>query len=272
MAKIVQLNCHLFWGTVPAFFKRDLLYRDKERCTEICDWVAGTGATVALLSEVWSTAAKDTIQHRLSTMGYAYFYRAPHNPAGCAESSKLGPEFLVASKIPIVDTCVKFFSRLKSWDAYSQKLVLGVHFANLFVCFTHFDSTDAACRTSNLNDTKAFIAANSRGKPVVLAGDFNIPELNMDYSTRHQEYAELVTSLQPFGLRDSYRLHNPSIVDMPGWTADYTQNPLVNRWSPGNCMKMHIDYFFCSNSINTASCEVVPINISDHYPVVLTIN
>jgi endonuclease/exonuclease/phosphatase family metal-dependent hydrolase len=282
--KIVHLNCRIFAGTGIAFFKRDLIYRDDERIEQICAWVAAQNASVVILSELWSESAKDTIEHNLSALPsldgggvgaprYPFFLRAPANPCcmPICEAVKVGPEFLIASKMEMHDIEFTRFTDLASWDAMSRKGVLSFCILGSFICATHFDATNAECKVSNLLQTIQHVRAYSRGRPTIVVGDLNVCEIG-DPGELNGEYLVLRNAMNEEGFIDVYRAFYPSFISMPGLTLDAINNSVARHCCNATA---RLDYFWTRGfapALGATHCEVALVELSDHYPIVLTLD
>lgn len=284
MSKIAHLNCHLFAKTVPAFFKRDLLLQDRARLTRICEWARSCGADIVILSEVWSDAIKSRIEDALKP-DFAHFLRFDA-PKGL----KLGPEFLVASKIPMHDARWIAFDDLASWDRFSTRLACGFHAGGTFLCASHFDSTSAEDRTQNLRETLDFVHRESRGRPAIITGDLNIAELRTNrydgapFQPRElsDEYIAMRDMMaQRGGFTDAW--HTMSLRDTrpeallqeeppAGLTFDTSANWVAHHFYPSPSEpRVRIDYFWTRGNVVRAM-DVPRFTLSDHFPIVLTVD
>ena len=78
-------------------------------------------------------------------------------PSHTSPCWKVGPEFLILSKEPIINKHHENLRDLIGWDAFSEKKICGFNIRNTFICCSHFDSTNEECKKKNIQQTRDFI-------------------------------------------------------------------------------------------------------------------
>ena len=285
MPKIIHLNCHLFAWTYPVVFDHKLLCNDEARISAICVWMKEQNADIIILSEVWSNRAKDRIEEELRGT-FAHFLRFTYAQgccagcASCAPCLKLGPEFLIASRAEIHDEQSIPIYCLSGWDRFSKRIIGGFHTQGTFICVSHFDSTSASNRRDNLQKMMRFVHDYSRDRPTVIAGDLNMPELQVDprsgapydLAVIDPEYDTLVAAMHQYGFSDCYRSLLPNIIANRGLTFDNDTNNIARILYPSTTEpRLRIDYFWSRGNV-PLSVDVPHVELSDHYPIVMTLD
>lgn len=262
---IFSLNTHLFFQSFLGFFYKKILYQDEPRYQRICQYIRSTSPTIVFLSEVWAKSIKTRFVEDLRNI-YPYSWI----PVG--KTIKLGPEFVILSKIPITNPVFENFNDLSSWDWFSEKRVCGFTSGNTFYCCTHLDTSTEQIY-SNLEQVIGFIRRHGEGKSVLLAGDFNLAELlHHGQPQQDPEYIHAVSRLQTVNLIDAQRVIYPSAVQQPLYTVDGAGNATLRRFSSDdNTSLRRIDFFFSRGIIPTQT-SVIPSDMSDHYGTTITIH
>lgn len=268
MPKVVHINCHMFYGTFVGGVYTKLLYRDAERCREICRYLLQGSFDVIILSEVWSDLMKRMFVDLLSKQfQYHWFSR---KTSGCLT---LGPEFLILTHEPYsVESGWHLvrLSDLSGWDKWSEKQVAGVKIGTTLVCCSHFDSSDQTCKARNVEQAVGFVTRYGldASMPVIFAGDLNIQELNnVGSPDLCGEYVNLRDRFASVHLQDAHRVLYPDPVAMPFVTQDKDENQVFKHFDPAGTGKARIDYIF-SRGLNVLQAGVdVKNELSDHYPV-----
>jgi endonuclease/exonuclease/phosphatase family metal-dependent hydrolase len=285
--KILSYNTHLFYKTIVPD-----QYQEETRINSLISKLEASDYDIVGLCEVWADTIKDTIINRLKIK----FPNAYYHPN--TDSGKLGSGLLLLSKYFISYPNFTPFKELTSWDAYSHK---GVLYAKLqvplpdstykgyHVLITHAnsggDEEGVAARSENFETIWNVIRALPYdNNPVILMGDFNI--IAEDTLGRMQfEYRKITNSLSLFNLKDMYRSIHPEILKERGYTADAFKNKLLKVFQPNATCQSRIDYIYATNiNSNNCTCEVPKdflykdcssselMDLSDHYPISLTIN
>lgn len=247
--KVLFLNAHLFKGTAMARVYGAITHRDEQRADAIAERISESGASVAMLAEVWGASSRDRIV-RGAAPTHPHVW-APPPPAKRAPL-RLGTGLLFLSTAPIEKTAVTHFRDLNSWDAWSQKGVASARVGGVAYVATHLDAEGAArdreCRASNMRQVVAHIAEHVGGNdaPCVFAGDMNTHDACDEFPPMQAAFASL-------GMRDAFRTLHPAD---PGVTMDHALNGLAALWSgPKDTSRTRLDYFFV-RGVTPIECSV----------------
>lgn len=260
--KVLHLNCHLFKGTFVAGVYQKLQFDDDRRAVAIVDYVRYADPDVVILSEVWSSSFKEKMARSLRGYGWNFTW-IPTSP-GC--SVKVGPEFILASKIPFSSKGFWLpLNDLTGFDKMSLKGVAGIRISATFVCFSHYESADGTFKRRNADQTVQFIRDHSAGFPVIFCGDLNIQEIGvMGFSP---EYNDLKDKMAVIGLIDSFRTTHPNPTTDPGATLDKDHNNVFRHFDTTGTGAYRIDHMFSRGLEILASGVDIQNDLADHYPI-----
>ncbi|WP_299637406.1 endonuclease/exonuclease/phosphatase family protein [uncultured Ruegeria sp.] len=253
--RITSYNTHLFAGTAAQILPK-LVYRDKERFTEIADRINKSKADVVGLCEVWAdTWKRNFIDQTQDAYPFAVYTETSW--------TTMGDGLLILSKHPLFDPGFRRFKNLKGDDAKSAKGVLwasvyldDAHQFRVFMSHTQSGRDETKARMSNLKEVKSEIDTRHKGTPAIVMGDLNV------YASEHADLMKTLSGFSDGGVVD----------DVP--TYDPTKNNLIDKFSKSKQPK-RFDYILTTNgSLKPKSVQVIDswklpdgLDCSDHFPL-----
>lgn len=146
-----------------------------------------------------------------------------------------------------------------SWDAAITRIVTWAKFTDLntnvefYLLNTHFDHVGEQARIESSKMITEFVSDFEEGIPIIVTGDFNVPESTEAYSV----------------VADSPKLHDARYASETGHEGP---TATFNNWEELRPPESRIDYIFISNDITVLNHRILDDRYdgrfpSDHLPV-----